>query len=84
LLTSVDQEGTQKGFDCDLVRAVSDAVTIPVIASGGMGGGADLGKVVRDGRADAVAVASVLHYGKMTVPDIRAAAREQRIPVREL
>lgn len=84
LLTSVDQEGTQKGFDCDLVRAVSDAVRIPVIASGGMGSAADLGKVVREGRADAVAVASVFHYGKMTVPDLRAAAREQRIPVREL
>ena len=78
-----DQEGTQKGFDCDLVRSVSDAVRIPVIASGGMGGAPDLGKVVRDGHADAVAVASMLHYGKMTVPDLRAAAREQQIPVRE-
>jgi len=84
LLTSVDQEGTQKGYDCDLVRSVSDAVRIPVIASGGMGGAPDLGKVVRDGHADAVAVASMLHYGKMTVPDLRAAAREQQIPVREL
>lgn len=84
LLTSVDQEGTQKGFDCDLVRTVTDAVPIPVIASGGMGDVTDFGKAVREGRADAVAIASVLHYGKATVPDIRSYARNQDIPVREL
>lgn len=82
LLTSVDQEGTQKGFDCDLVRAVSSVVPIPVIASGGMGGQHDFEKVVREGHADAVAVASVLHYGKMTVGDVRETARKSNIPVR--
>jgi cyclase len=83
LLTSVDQEGTRKGFDCSLVRAVADAVSIPVIASGGMGTSGDLGKVVQDGHADAVAVASVLHYGTMTVQDIRDSAKANGIPVRE-
>jgi imidazole glycerol-phosphate synthase subunit HisF len=82
LLTSVDQEGTQKGFDCDLIKAVSSAVPIPVIASGGMGGHEDFARAVKEGMADAVAVASVLHYGKLTVGDIRDAARERSIPVR--
>jgi cyclase len=82
LLTSVDQEGTQKGFDCELIRAVSTAVPIPVIASGGMGGSEDFARAVKEGMADAVAIASVLHYGKMTVGEIRAAAKERSIPVR--
>jgi len=84
LLTSVDQEGTQQGFDCDLVRAVAAVVPIPVIASGGMGSGGDFTKAVQDGHADAVAVAAVLHYGKMTVQDIREAAKNSGIAVREL
>lgn len=83
LLTSIDMEGTQKGFDCELVRMVADAVPIPVIASGGMGSVADFGLVYRNGRADAVAIASLLHYSKTTVPNIRAYAQEQNIPVRK-
>lgn len=82
LLTSVDQEGTQKGFDCELIKAVATAVSIPVIASGGMGDCDDFAKAVREGMADAVAVASVLHYGKMTVGNIREEARKRSIPVR--
>lgn len=82
LLTSVDKEGTGKGFDCELVRAVSLAVPIPIIASGGMGDIYDLERVVKEGKADAVAFAGVLHYGKMTVGDIRDKAVSLKIPVR--
>lgn len=82
LLTSVDQEGTGKGFDCELVRAVSTIIPIPVIASGGMGSSEDLARVISDGAADAVAVASALHYGRMTVTDIRSKARQMNIKVR--
>lgn len=71
LLTSVDQEGTCKGFDIDLVRAVADLVAVPVIASGGMGRVENAVSVVEDGGADAVAVASVLHYKRSTLFEIR-------------
>jgi cyclase len=74
LLTSVDREGTRKGFDVQLVKAVTEAVSIPVIASGGMGKVEDLLEVVREGSADAVAMADILHYGRTTVPAIRSAA----------
>lgn len=84
LVTSVDQEGTREGFDCELVRAVSDAVPVPVIASGGMGKHQDLQNVVADGRADGVAMADILHYGRMTIPEIRAAARAAGLDVREV
>ncbi len=83
LLTSVDQEGTAKGFDLDLIRTVADAVTVPVIASGGMGTPEHLVGVVREGHADAVAMAYVLHYKKYSLPEIRAAARLASIGVRE-
>ncbi len=82
LLTSVDREGTREGFDCELVAAVSAAVPVPVIASGGMGKAADAAAVVRRGLADAVAMADVLHYGKLTLPDIKAAARQAGVEVR--
>jgi cyclase len=82
LLTSVDQEGTRKGFDCGLVRAVSDAVSVPVIASGGMGNAAHLVEVVKQGHADAVAMADILHYGRAAMPEIRSAARAAGIEVR--
>ena len=75
LLTSVDQEGARKGFDCDLVRAVSDAVSVPVIASGGMGSAEHLVEVVQQGHADAVAMADILHYNRSTISEIRSSAR---------
>jgi cyclase len=74
LLTSVDREGTRKGFDCDLIRAVTDEVAVPVIASGGMGKAEDLLAAVNDGHADAVAMADILHYGRSTVGEIRSVA----------
>ena len=82
LLTSVDREGTAKGFDLDLIQAVTDEVNVPVIASGGMGNLSDLDAAVRQSRADAVAMAHVLHYGVYSVGEIRSHCIEQDIPVR--
>lgn len=84
MLTSVDQEGTAKGFDVALVKAVTDVVTIPVIASGGMGKLDDINTVIKDGHADAVAMAHVLHYENHTVPEIRQHCVDNKIPVRQL
>ncbi|QPJ64069.1 MAG: imidazole glycerol phosphate synthase subunit HisF [Candidatus Nitrohelix vancouverensis] len=84
LLTSVDREGTCKGFDVDLVKAVSRAVSVPVIASGGMGRLEDLRDVVCGGGADAVAMAHVLHYGKLSVSDVRCYASKQGLGVRSV
>lgn len=82
LLTSVDREGTGKGFDVELVKAVSTAVPIPVIACGGMGTVEDFVEVVQEGCADSVAMAHVLHYDKLTVADIRAHATDKNVYVR--
>ena len=82
LLTSVDQEGTQRGFDEALVRAVVDVVSIPVIASGGMGSVEDFDTVVQSAGADAVAAAHVLHYDKLTIAEIKKAAAERGMAVR--
>lgn len=83
MLTSVDQEGTRKGFDVALVKAVAGAVPIPVIASGGMGAPEHLVQVVQEGKADAVAMADVLHYNRLGLSQIRAAAQAAHIPVRQ-
>lgn len=83
LLTSVDQEGTRKGFDVELVRAVTTEVTVPVIASGGMGVSEHVIDVVQSGGADAVAMADILHYGRATIADIRRTARIAGIRVRK-
>ena len=82
LLTSVDQEGTRKGFDYELVKEISSAVSIPVIASGGMGSMEHLLKVVKSGQADAVAMADVLHYGRIKLREIRTAVLNDKIHVR--
>ncbi len=82
LLTSVDQEGTGNGFDLTLLKAVSDQVDIPVIASGGMGCAQDLVEAVQAGGVDAVAMAHVLHYGLCELVDLRKTCRLQKIPVR--
>ena len=82
LLTSVDREGTRKGFDVALVRAVTQEVAVPVIASGGMGKPDDAIEVVKQGEADAVAMADILHYRRATIGDIRRAAQASGIDVR--
>lgn len=82
LLTSVDREGTRKGFDFALVNAVSAKVAVPVIASGGMGKPEDLLTVVNEGGADAVAMADILHYKRAEIGDIRAVAKNAGLGVR--
>lgn len=84
LLTSVDREGGQAGFDVELVKAVTDSVSIPVIASGGMGNLDHLGEVVNTGNCDAVAMAHVLHYNKLELPEIRRYALDQQLPLRQI
>lgn len=82
LLTSVDREGTRHGFDIALVSAVACAVPIPVIASGGMGKPHDLVDVIRQGHADAVAMADILHYGRATLADIKSVAHDANLITR--
>lgn len=82
MLTSIDQEGTRKGFDVELVRAVSQACGVPVIASGGMGTMEHLEAVCREGHADAVAMADVIHYRRLELPAIREQALQRGLPVR--
>ena len=82
LLTSVDREGTRKGFDVSLIKAVTSEVSVPVIASGGMGKQQDMVDAVTFGGADAVAMADILHYNRAGIGDIRAAAKAASIGVR--
>ena len=82
LLTSMDRDGTKAGFDLGLTRAVSDAVGIPVIASGGVGGLQDLADGVLEGHADAVLAASIFHYGQHTVGEAKRFMAERGIPMR--
>jgi cyclase len=82
LLTSMDRDGTRSGFDLALTRAVSDAVSIPVIASGGVGGLQDLADGVQTGHADAVLAASIFHYGQHTVQEAKRYMAERGIAVR--
>lgn len=84
LLTSVDREGTAKGFDIELVKAVTDVVTIPVIAGGGMGELEDIKSVVDETHVDALAMAHVLHYGILTVHEIRDYCTNAGLPVRKV
>lgn len=82
LLTSMDTDGVQTGFDCPLTNAVVNATTIPVIASGGAGSPADFVRVLTEGHADAALAASIFHYGKYTVSDLKRALEEAQVPVR--
>ena len=82
LLTSMDRDGTKSGFDLALTRAVSDAVAVPVIASGGVGTLEDLADGVTKGGADAVLAASIFHYGEFTVGQAKACMAQRGINVR--
>ena len=82
LLTSMDRDGTKSGFDLELTRAVSDAVDVPVIASGGVGNLDDLVNGIKIGGADAVLAASIFHYGEYTVQQAKARMAACGIPVR--
>jgi cyclase len=82
LLTSIDRDGTKAGFDCELTAAVSSAVSIPVIASGGAGSLDDFVDVFRAGRADAALAASIFHYSETSVRALKVHLRHRGIPVR--
>jgi cyclase len=82
LLTSMDRDGTRSGFDLKLTRAVSDAVPIPVIASGGVGSLADLADGVKEGHASAVLAASIFHFGQHSVMEAKQYMRAQGIAMR--
>ena len=84
LLTSMDADGTKNGYDLGVVRAVSDAVSVPVIASGGVGNLQHLADGILQGRADAVLAASIFHFGEYTIPQAKAFLNEQGIVMREL
>jgi cyclase len=82
LLTSMDRDGTRRGFDIALTRAVADVVSVPVIASGGVGNLEHLVEGVRDGHASAVLAASIFHFGEFSVRDAKAFMASAGLPVR--
>jgi cyclase len=84
LLTSMDRDGTKKGFDLALTRAVADAVRVPVIASGGVGTLEHLVEGVRQGHASAVLAASIFHFGTYSIAEAKAALAEAGLPVRDM
>lgn len=84
MLTSMDGDGTQSGYDVELTRAIADAVSIPVIASGGAGKLEHFAEVLTNGRADAALAASLFHYRQLSVPDLKRYLQEHGIPVRHV
>jgi cyclase len=82
LLTSMDRDGAKTGYDIPLLRAVTAAASVPVIASGGAGNAADLVEAVRDGHADAVLAASIFHFGEVSIRDAKQAMAAAGLPVR--
>ena len=83
LLTSMDRDGTKQGFDLELTRAIADAVTIPVIASGGVGTLDHLAAGVSEGHATAVLAASIFHFGEFTIGEAKAHLKQAGVPVRD-
>jgi imidazole glycerol-phosphate synthase subunit HisF len=84
LLTSMDADGTQAGYDIELTRAVAEAVNIPVIASGGAGTLESLAEVLEKGKADAVLAASIFHYGTYSIKETKDYLKHRGIPVRPI
>lgn len=82
LLTSMDADGTKDGYDCELTRAVAEAVSVPVIASGGAGTLDHMLQVLQQGKADAVLAASIFHFGTYTIREAKEYLKENGIPVR--
>ena len=82
LVTSMDRDGTKKGFDLELTRAIADAVHVPVVASGGVGSLDDLVAGVKDGHASAVLAASIFHFGTYTITEAKAYLQDHGIPMR--
>jgi cyclase len=84
LLTSMDSDGVQQGFDCDLTRAISRATHIPIIASGGAGKPSDFLRILTDGEADAALAASVFHYATLRICDLKEYLDRHGVPVRKV
>lgn len=84
VLNSIDADGTKKGFDLGITRRVSEAVNVPVVASGGAGTLEHMAEVLIAGKADAVLAASIFHFGEFTVPQVKEYLRSREIPVRYL
>jgi cyclase len=84
LLTSMDADGTLAGYDIDLTRSASEAVNVPIIASGGAGTMAHFAEVLTDGKADAALAASLFHDGKLSIPELKTYLAEQGIPIRNM
>jgi len=82
LLTSMDADGTKAGFDLEMTRAVTEAVSIPVIASGGCGSLEHFAQVFEQTNCDAALAASLFHFGELTVPQVKEYLAAQNIPVR--
>jgi cyclase len=82
LLTSMDADGTLAGYDLELTRSLAEAVSVPVIASGGAGTAAHFAEVLTQGKADAALAASLFHDGRLTVPDLKRELQSRGIPVR--
>ena len=82
LVTSMDRDGTRSGYDLDLIRAIADRTSVPVVASGGVGGLDDLVAGIAQGHASAVLAASIFHFGEVSVADAHAALAAAGIPVR--
>jgi len=82
LVTSIDRDGTKSGFDTEQLRAITDLVRVPVIASGGAAGPDDFIAAVRDGGADAVLAASIFHRREWSIAAVKAAMAEAGLPVR--
>jgi len=84
LLTSMDADGTLAGYDIDLTRTIAEAVSVPVIASGGAGTPSHFVQVLTEGKADAALAASLFHDGKLRIPELKKTLQEQGVPVRIL
>ena len=84
LLTSMDRDGVKSGYDLELTRAVSDAVEVPVIASGGAGNAQHMVDAARLGHADAVLAASIFHFGEVSIAEAKAALAAAHLPVRPI
>ncbi|TVR17155.1 MAG: imidazole glycerol phosphate synthase subunit HisF [Nitriliruptor sp.] len=84
LLTSMDQDGTKAGFDLPLLREVTAAVSVPVIASGGAGSAEHLAAAAQDGNASAVLAASIFHFGEVTIAEVKEAMADRGVPVRRI
>ena len=83
LITSMDRDGTRSGYDLELIRTIADQVSVPVVASGGVGGLDDLVGGIRDGHASAVLAASIFHFGEASIADAHRALADAGIPVRD-